>query len=214
MAIKEKFDLTGRVALITGGARGIGRACAEGLADFGADIAIADILEETLNRTAAELGKQYGVRAKGFISDVTQAAAVNDMVQRVLDHFGKIDLGTDWRDSKSVSARLQELVVREKVCLAMFSQVSPATQTELERDNRTTTAKFFGTSSPYQDADVVMFMCKHNGLLKDGSGYDNDKSYVTCFQVVKVREYSNLQSYFMLRYVPDWYAYGKEVESE
>ena len=137
-----------------------------------------------------------------------------ESILHILDHFGKIDLGTDWRDSKSVSARLQELAVREKVCLVMFSQVSPATQTELERDNRTTTAKFFGTSSPYQDADVVMFMCKHNGLLKDGSGYDNDKSYVTCFQVVKVREYSNLQSYFMLRYVPDWYAYGKEVESE
>ena len=92
MAAKDKFDLTGRVALITGGARGIGRACTEGLADFGADIAIADILEDTLNHTVAELRDQYDVRVEGILCDVTQAAAVSDMVGQVIDYFGKIDI--------------------------------------------------------------------------------------------------------------------------
>jgi len=92
MGLKEKFDLSGQVALVTGGARGIGRACAEGLAEFGADVAVADIREGNLHRTVAELADQYDVRTEGIICDVTDAAAVSDMVAKVVDLFGKIDI--------------------------------------------------------------------------------------------------------------------------
>ncbi|MFQ6097331.1 MAG: SDR family NAD(P)-dependent oxidoreductase, partial [Armatimonadota bacterium] len=46
------FELKGRVAVVTGGARGIGKACAEGLAEMGADLAIVDIHEENLAKAA------------------------------------------------------------------------------------------------------------------------------------------------------------------
>jgi len=92
MGLKEKFDLSGQVALVTGGARGIGRACAEGLAEFGADVAVADIREENLHRTVAELADQYDVHAEGIICDVTDAAAVSNMVAKVVDLFGNIDI--------------------------------------------------------------------------------------------------------------------------
>ncbi len=92
MGIKERFDLSGQVALVTGGARGIGRACAEGLAEFGADVAVADIREGNLHRTVAELADQYDARIEGIICDVTDAAAVSDMVAKVVDLFGKIDI--------------------------------------------------------------------------------------------------------------------------
>ncbi len=92
MTIKESFDLSGRVALVTGGAGDIGGACARGLAEFGAGVAIADIREEKVNDTVAELREQCDVHAEGIICDVTDAEAVMNMVQRVMDLFGKIDV--------------------------------------------------------------------------------------------------------------------------
>ena len=109
MAIKEKFDLIGQAALVTGGARGIGRACAEGLAEFGADVAIADLHEENLNKTVPEVAEQYGVRTEGIICDCTDAAAVTNMVQRVVALFGKIDILvnsvgiTIWEDAEKMT---------------------------------------------------------------------------------------------------------------
>ncbi len=92
MAIKELFDLTGKAALVTGGARGIGQACAEGLAEFGANVAIADIHEENLNTAVAEMTAAYDVGIEGILCDVTDAAAVSAMIERVVATFGKIDI--------------------------------------------------------------------------------------------------------------------------
>ena len=92
MAIKELFDLTGKAALVTGGARGIGRACAEGLAQFGAAVAIADLHEENLNNTVAEMTEAYEVQVEGMVCDVTKAAEITDMVERVTRVLGKIDI--------------------------------------------------------------------------------------------------------------------------
>jgi len=92
MGIREKFDLTGRVALVTGGARGIGKACAVGLAEFGVNLAIADLHEENLNKTAAELSDSYAVAIEGIVCDAIDAAAVGDMVQGVVNGFGRIDI--------------------------------------------------------------------------------------------------------------------------
>ena len=92
MAIKERFDLTERVALVTGGARGIGRACAEGLAEFGADVTIADIHEENLNKTATEILASDGAAVAGIVCDVSDAQAVADMIDQVVDSFGKLDI--------------------------------------------------------------------------------------------------------------------------
>ncbi len=92
MAIKQLFDLTGKAALVTGGARGIGRACAEGLAEFGADVAIADIHEENVNKTVAEMTETYDVQIEGIVCDVTDAAAVAAMIEQVASAFGKLDI--------------------------------------------------------------------------------------------------------------------------
>jgi len=92
VGIRERFDLTGKAALVTGGARGIGRACAEGLAEFGADIAIGDIHEENLQRTVAELTAAYDVQVEGIVCDVSEAAVASDMLDRVVSAFGNIDI--------------------------------------------------------------------------------------------------------------------------
>lgn len=83
------MSLRGRAAVITGGARGIGRACALALAREGADIALADLLpmDETL-RAVEALGRQ----ALGIKTDVTKKAEVHRMVEQVIQRFGKIDI--------------------------------------------------------------------------------------------------------------------------
>jgi NAD(P)-dependent dehydrogenase (short-subunit alcohol dehydrogenase family) len=65
------FDLTGRVALITGGSRGLGRACAEAIAAFGADIVIAARNKEKIDETLNVLAK-YNVKTLGVSADMTK----------------------------------------------------------------------------------------------------------------------------------------------
>lgn len=82
--------LTGRTAIVTGAARGIGKAIAQRLAEAGASVAVADVLAER-DETAAEIVAQGG-RAIAVDTDVSQDEAVRDLVARTLDEFGQIDI--------------------------------------------------------------------------------------------------------------------------
>jgi 2-deoxy-D-gluconate 3-dehydrogenase len=85
------FDLSGKVAVITGGNGGIGLGMALGLADAGVDVAIVG-RNETKSVTAAKELRELGVRAISVLADVTDKAAVAAMAERVLHEFGRIDI--------------------------------------------------------------------------------------------------------------------------
>lgn len=85
------FDLSGRVAIVTGARRGIGFAIAEGLASAGAVSVIADILPETGDE-AAQLIRPKGLRAKSIPVDVTRRDSVEKLVSQTLKEFGQIDI--------------------------------------------------------------------------------------------------------------------------
>ena len=82
------MHLKGKVALITGGSRGIGKAIALKLAGHGANIAILDMM---INETVDEL-KTMGVKAIGIQTNVTQPESVNAAVDKVLEELGSIDI--------------------------------------------------------------------------------------------------------------------------
>ncbi|MDB5565460.1 MAG: 2-deoxy-D-gluconate 3-dehydrogenase [Tardiphaga sp.] len=85
------FDLTGKVAIVTGGNGGIGLGMARGLAHAGAAIAIVGRNADKSNAAAAEL-KQSGARAIAISTDVTDKAAVDAMIARTQNEFGRVDI--------------------------------------------------------------------------------------------------------------------------
>ncbi len=83
--------LQNKVVLVTGAARGIGRAIAERLAEEGADVAVADIRETLLEDTIKAIA-DLGRRTLSLTVDVTRKAQVEQMVQQVVTTFGRVDI--------------------------------------------------------------------------------------------------------------------------
>ncbi len=83
--------LEGRVALVTGGARGIGKSICERLAAEGASLAIVDILQEAADETAAEF-KEKGIKAVAFGANVAKPEDADSTIKSCIDEFGKIDI--------------------------------------------------------------------------------------------------------------------------
>ena len=89
--VHAMFELSGRVALITGGAAGLGKAFGEALAEFGADIAIADVDEATARETAAKI-EEMGRRSLVVKADVTRPDEVQHMVEETVARLGAVDI--------------------------------------------------------------------------------------------------------------------------
>ena len=94
MADMSLFDLTGKKALVTGGAVGIGRGYATALAMAGADVAIVDIDLETAQKTCAGI-REMGRESVAIRCDVTDKGQVQSMVAQVVDCFGRLDIGVN-----------------------------------------------------------------------------------------------------------------------
>jgi NAD(P)-dependent dehydrogenase (short-subunit alcohol dehydrogenase family) len=97
---KQLFDLSGRVAIITGGSIGLGRQMAEGLAEMGANLVLCARKIERCEQAAEEL-KQVGVKTLALGCDVKNPDQVRDVVEQTISQFGRIDIlinnaGTSW----------------------------------------------------------------------------------------------------------------------
>jgi rhamnulose-1-phosphate aldolase/alcohol dehydrogenase len=124
-------ELSGSIALVTGGASGIGRATARRLAELGAHVAVADVNGDGADEVAADISARHGARhAIGLEADVTSEEAVQEAVRRVVLAYGGLDVLVcsaglamsapvtetslrDWEKSYSVLARGYFLVARE-----------------------------------------------------------------------------------------------------
>jgi NAD(P)-dependent dehydrogenase (short-subunit alcohol dehydrogenase family) len=100
VSVRDLFDLSGKVGIVTGGGSGIGRQMAEGLAEAGASLVLCARKAERCEQAAAEL-ERLGVRALGLGCDVRDPEQVQAVVHRTLHDFGSVDLlvnnaGTVW----------------------------------------------------------------------------------------------------------------------
>ncbi|HYP25199.1 MAG TPA: SDR family oxidoreductase [Blastocatellia bacterium] len=89
--LKELFDLSGRVALVTGGSRGLGQEMAEGLAEAGASLMLLARREQWLTPTVDEF-RARGFRCEGMICDVSKPGDVQETVDRTIQTYGRIDI--------------------------------------------------------------------------------------------------------------------------
>jgi len=90
--VLDTFKLTGRVALVTGGARGLGQVIATALAQAGAEIAIASRSIADCDRTASQISSKTGRKAKAFSVDVTSAEDIDRLVTGIESSLGPIDI--------------------------------------------------------------------------------------------------------------------------
>ena len=107
-AILERFHLEGRVALVTGGGRGIGRAFAHALGEAGATVAVAALHNETAENVADELDKK-GIDSIAIAADVKKIDHIERMIKTVVDHWGHLTIGINnagvgaWVDAVDVT---------------------------------------------------------------------------------------------------------------
>jgi NAD(P)-dependent dehydrogenase (short-subunit alcohol dehydrogenase family) len=90
--MNKRFDLTGRVALITGGSKGLGKAMARGLADAGADVIISSRTETELKSALAEILDATGRRGRYIVADMARRDQVQELARAARDFLGRIDI--------------------------------------------------------------------------------------------------------------------------
>ena len=88
----QRFNLKGRSAVVTGGSKGLGLAMAAGLASAGADLMLVSRHAEEAASAAAELAREFGVRALGHAADVRDHQQVESLVDATVAAFGRIDV--------------------------------------------------------------------------------------------------------------------------
>lgn len=100
MHVKELFDLTGKVAIVTGGGRGLGEQIAKGFAEAGANVVLCSRNENACKEVSEEL-KSIGVESLAIKCDVTNPEDVQNVVNHTKEKFGRIDIlvnnsGASW----------------------------------------------------------------------------------------------------------------------
>ena len=106
--ILERFKLNGRVALVTGGGQGIGRAFCHALADAGAKVAVVDMSRDAAEAVAKELAAKKA-RSIAVVADVTRADQRHTMIETIIREWGSLTIGVnnagigEWRDAEKVT---------------------------------------------------------------------------------------------------------------
>ncbi|MCY9692558.1 SDR family oxidoreductase [Paenibacillus alginolyticus] len=101
ISYKQLYDLKGKTAIITGGVGILGQHFCKGLAEHGANIAVVDVNGDSSKEFAQQLVDEYKVKALGIQCNVADPSSVSNMVQKVIEYFGSINILHNNAASKS-----------------------------------------------------------------------------------------------------------------
>ena len=86
------FDLTDRVAIVTGGSKGLGKAMADGLASAGAKTVLISRNQSEVDAAAAEITSDHQIESTGIKADVSNQGEIESVVKTVVDRYGRVDI--------------------------------------------------------------------------------------------------------------------------
>ncbi|CAN0601012.1 unnamed protein product, partial [Ectocarpus sp. 12 AP-2014] len=91
MSIKQRFDLTGKVAIVTGSSKGIGKSIAQGLAENGAKVVISSRKQDAVATVAKDF-KEKGWEAIGIACHIGDKSQCENLISQTMDTYGRIDI--------------------------------------------------------------------------------------------------------------------------
>ncbi len=86
------LELSGKVAIIGGASKGLGRACAQALAEEGVDIAICSRTEDDLNRAAEQIRRSTGSEVLAFPGNLDKHEVIKELIEATVTKFGRLDI--------------------------------------------------------------------------------------------------------------------------
>ncbi|MGB0862737.1 MAG: glucose 1-dehydrogenase [Saprospiraceae bacterium] len=106
--VKNQFDLTGKVAIVTGSSKGIGESIARGLAEFGAKVVVSSRKQEAVDEVAASF-RADGLEAMGIACHVGDEAQLQNLVDKTIEKYGGIDILVNNAATNPVFGPLSEM---------------------------------------------------------------------------------------------------------
>jgi len=169
--IRELFDLSGRVAIVTGGSRGLGREMAEGFAESGASLMLCARREEWLTPTLTEMREQ-GFKAEGVLCDVSVPEDVRRVVDRTIEVYGKVDIllnnaGVSWgeRPERMPLDKWQKVIDINLTGAFLFAQAAGLEMLKRERGSIINVSSVSGLQSSADGPHYVGYAASKAALF-------------------------------------------------
>ena len=171
MNVREMFDLNGKVAIVTGGGRGIGLKMAEGLAEVGATIVLCSRKVENCQKAAQDIAK-LGVKTLAMACDVKSPASIQAVVDKTLDKFGRLDIlvnnsGVTWGGAvEEYSLEGWEKVMDTNMTGAfLFSQTAGRVMIRQKNGSIINIASVMGVIGIQEGADAIAYSASKGALI-------------------------------------------------
>ena len=165
------FDLTGRVAIVTGGSRGLGEEMAEGLAEAGAALMLCARREQWLTPTLDRF-RSRGFRAEGMVCDVAQPDQVQAVVDRTVSVFGQVDIlvnnaGVSWGEEPETMPldKWQKVIDTNLTGAFLFSQAAGREMLKRQYGRIINIASIAGLHASVNGAHYAGYAASKAGLM-------------------------------------------------